>query len=499
MVSGRGALSGTSRDAPLATPNRSRHTRQDGSKRLSRGLLIIWTLGSLLATAGLATLMWQPLAVETLPLDRTLFLPGSTTDGHYQIELDCEACHTEAFGGREVMQGACMECHAAELARVDNSHPRSKFTDPRNADRVALLDARECVACHQEHRPDITSTMGLSLPTDYCHRCHEDIGEERPTHRDLPFDGCANAGCHNFHDNRALYEDFLVDHRDEPDLRPTARIQWVDAPRTANAERRPALGAEDHDAPAELPDLDRWVDEWAGTSHALAGTQCSDCHRDTNGEWSEAVAVENCGACHEQEQEGFLASRHGMRLARALTPMRPALARAPMRAEAAEQRLDCNACHGAHDFDPQFAAAEACLGCHADDHSLAWENTGHADLWRAEISGGAPPGTGVSCATCHLPRGSNPKRRARAVVHHNQNDFLRPREKMVRSSCMECHGLRFSLDALADAALIKSNYDRPPQVSVDSLHFATVLRWQLEGKEPPWKDEVEDERERKRP
>ena len=30
---------------------------------------------------------------------RTLFMPGKTSHGHYQIELRCEACHTEAFGG----------------------------------------------------------------------------------------------------------------------------------------------------------------------------------------------------------------------------------------------------------------------------------------------------------------------------------------------------------------------------------------------------------------
>ena len=52
--------------------------------------------------------------------------------------------------------------------------------------------------------------------SDYCYRCHADVGEERPTHRDLPFDSCANVGCHNFHDNRALYEDFLVEHASEP-------------------------------------------------------------------------------------------------------------------------------------------------------------------------------------------------------------------------------------------------------------------------------------------
>ena len=445
-------------------------------------------MGSLVAAGVLAVLMWQPEWLATAPIDRTVFLPGETTDGHYQIELDCDACHTEGFGGREAMQQACVECHGAELKRVDDSQPKTKFTDPRNADRVALLDARECVTCHREHRPEITSTMGLSLPTDYCYRCHEDVGEERPTHADLPFDSCSNVGCHNFHDNRALYEDFLVEHRDEPALRSPARVRWADWPRAAAASRREPLGAEDHDAPADLPDLERWVAEWVGTSHAEAGTTCGDCHRDTSGAWSDTVAVEQCGACHENEEAGFLASRHGMRLARSLPPMRPALARAAMHPEAADLALDCNACHGAHDFDTKQAAAESCLTCHADDHSLAWEETQHAALWRAEVAGEGAPGTGVSCATCHLPRGTDPRNASRSAVFHNQSDYLRPREKMIRSSCLECHGLPFSLDALADPALVTRNYEGRPATHVESIHFATILRWELEDREPPWEN-----------
>ena len=446
-------------------------------------------MGSLVAAGALGFLLWRPSLFEAMPVDRTVFLPGATSDGHYQIELDCEACHTAGFGGREVIQDACVECHGAELERVDDSHPKSKFVDPRNADRIAVLDARECVTCHQEHRPGITSEMGLSLPSDLCYRCHEDVGEERPTHAGLPFDSCANVGCHNFHDNRALYEDFLVEHRHEPPLRRVARISWTDLPRSVDAESRAPLGPGDHDAPPDLRDLDRWVTEWAGTTHAMAGTQSSDCHRTADGGWSDTVTVENCGACHEFEEEGFLASRHGMRIERSMPPMRPGLARLPMQPEAAEETLDCNACHGAHDFDPQQAAAQACLGCHADEHSLSWERSPHAALWRAEVAGEGSPGSGVSCATCHLPRGSDPRRRSRSVVFHNQNAFLRPREKQIRSSCLECHGLPFVLDSLADPELVTTNYAGPPSVHVESIHYASVLRWKLEGREPPWQDE----------
>lgn len=138
-----------------------------------------------------------------------VFLPGATSHGHYQIEATCDLCHTPLMG---VKQDACLKCHASELEIVEDSHPPKKFRDPRNADRVAALDARQCVTCHREHVPEITRAVGVTMPTDYCYRCHANIGEERPSHVGLAFQRCNSAGCHNLHDNRALYEDFLVRH-----------------------------------------------------------------------------------------------------------------------------------------------------------------------------------------------------------------------------------------------------------------------------------------------
>ena len=45
--------------------------------------------------------------------DKTELLIGETTYGHYQIEMSCSTCHTEAFGGGEVIQEACVQCHGA--------------------------------------------------------------------------------------------------------------------------------------------------------------------------------------------------------------------------------------------------------------------------------------------------------------------------------------------------------------------------------------------------
>ena len=99
----------------------------------------------LVTTLGVAVF----LAFRMTGEDRSVFMPGSMIDGHHQIALACDRCHTP-FGG--VSQEACLDCHQAELETARDSHPEGKFTDPRNAALLVRLDARRCVACHTEHR-----------------------------------------------------------------------------------------------------------------------------------------------------------------------------------------------------------------------------------------------------------------------------------------------------------------------------------------------------------
>ena len=94
---------------------------------------------------------------------------------------------------------------------------------------------------------------------------------------------------------------------------------------------------------------------------------------------------------------------------------------------------------------------------------------GHYALWQAEIAGAAPPGTGVGCATCHMAKS---KRRGAVVASHNQNEILRPNTKMIRPVCLDCHGLRFAIDAQADAERVASNFQGKPEVHVESVAWA---------------------------
>jgi hypothetical protein len=416
--------------------------------------------------------------------DRTLFLIGRTTDGHHQIELACDSCHTSAFGGGEVLQKACMQCHGEALAQANDSHPRSKFTDPRNANRVAILDARYCVTCHREHRPGITLAMGLTLPGDYCFKCHETISKERPSHKDLAFDSCASGGCHNFHDNRALYEDFLAAHLHEVPLKADARVAvsdrnadaaWVERAKAA-LDRVPAVPAA-----SGKPTDPAILHDWETTLHAKAGVACVDCHMTKPAgtlaaQWIDKPGHASCAGCHAAETAGFVAGRHGMRLAAGLsvplTPMSPAMARLPMRADAHDATLGCVTCHGAHRFDVRRAAVEACTGCHADEHTRNYAKSAHAAAWEAERAGARPAGQGVSCATCHMPREIHRGEQGdRVLAQHNQNMNLRPNEKMVRSVCLNCHGLGLAIDALADPDVVRSNFTLLPSRHVESLDW----------------------------
>ncbi|MEN8167602.1 MAG: cytochrome c3 family protein [Pseudomonadota bacterium] len=437
----------------------------NGRKLFVWGLWILMTLG-----------LMGYLAATLLSESPAIFLPGKTTDGHYQIESACTACHT-TFGG--VKQDACIKCHGEELETVNDSHPPKKFTDPRNAPKLALVDARRCVSCHREHRPAITREMGVTLAQDYCLYCHEDIATDRPSHASLPFDGCRD--CHLYHDNTALHEDYLIKHLNEPDTRAQANMpqrNLLASYRLTAHHSLEALTADEQDAPISVER--KVIDDWEASSHAGNGVNCLACHghsekpqpHEGTAAWTDKPDHEACARCHAEEAAGFLAGRHGMRLALGLTPMQTDAARRQMTDESS-QHLSCVACHPAHRFDTRPAVVEACLGCHADEHSRNYRASPHYLLWQAETAGHGEPGSGVSCATCHLPRYRFKHKSVETVrVQHNQNLNLRPNQKMIRRVCIHCHGLAFTIDSLADSALIDKNFTGKPAKHIESLNMA---------------------------
>lgn len=443
--------------------------------------------------------------------DKQALLIGEASYGHYQIELTCTACHSEAFGGPELIQDACLSCHENELDAAHDSHPKKKFNDPRNADLLEIIDARYCVSCHTEHQKEQTLAMGLTIPEDYCFHCHEDIGKDRPSHQDLAFDSCASAGCHNYHDNRALYENFLVENSSGPWLNAIAKIG------SANDINRSAIAAAKKSNPTDSVKFERKIQEypqihsqWLNSAHAgimsintpdekdllssqvdakpaettalssqsntdtsKANVNCGGCHTDDTGQWLVHPGVEQCQTCHSGETKGFLQGKHGLRLAHGLSSITPGESYLPMKGETLDTGHSCVACHGAHDFNTRRAAQDSCLDCHNDQHSLAFKQSPHGQLFDKANKGEIPLEQSVSCATCHMPRlpvstgsGGNTY-----IVEHNQNLNLRPNEKMIRPVCMQCHSLGFAIDALADDALIKNNFTGQPSVHIPSIDW----------------------------
>lgn len=439
------------------------------------------------ATASL--LLFGYLGYRMLGDDKTVYVTGIATDGHHQIEQKCELCHTKPFGGGEVIQDACVNCHGDELKHIDDSHPKSKFVDPRNAALVSILDARYCSSCHVEHQQPRTRAMGVTLPDDFCYRCHQDIGNDRASHKDLPFNGCASAGCHNYHDNRSLYEDFLVKQGRQPDLLANPQLPQRNLAEffyRKHGENARPLSINDIDAAGESYTNPVILGQWATSAHAGGGVNCSVCHQPGKSSWSEKPGTAQCQSCHQQESKGFSSGKHGMRDAAGLGPMSPALARIPMHKDARDKSLDCNSCHNPHSVDLVPARVDSCLQCHNDEHSVAYNSSPHAQV---------PKGKGklnsinqrqasqqVTCASCHMPRlNVNDEGIDRIMVQHNQNDNLRPNEKMARQICLQCHGMQFTLDSLADKDLIKRNFTGRAKTRIPSIDWA-LLRGQSSSK-----------------
>jgi hypothetical protein len=425
-------------------------------------------------------------AVVQKRTQRELLLPGPTSSGHHQIESKCEGCH-KPFGG--VAEDACLKCHGAALTAQNDSHAVDKFTDPGRAPMLAHIDARSCLPCHREHRPEGRQRGSVTVAQDFCFPCHAEVRSQRPSHRDLAATSCADVGCHNYHDNRALYGELLVKHRDEPATRARGALPLLTAFAVATVGETPGTAPVRRplgEAQANVASLLAGQEEvagatraWAESAHARAGVNCSGCHgkevtRADFGNWK--VPMQTCAGCHEPEQNGFLAGKHGMRLAQELTAMRPAQARLPMRPSAHGRELGCNTCHAAHAYDTAAAAVEACESCHADRHTRAYRGSAHFALWQAERTGEGRPGSGVSCATCHLPRRPAGTGGKAVAAVHNQNDNLRPPDRMARDVCGHCHGLAFSLQALADPAAGNWNYYGPPgpvRTAMDLVKGAT--------------------------
>lgn len=213
------------------------------------------------------------------------------------------------------------------------------------------------------------------------------------------------------------------------------------------------------------------VELWQPSAHALNDVNCASCHQ--NDESNEFVANpdhESCRSCHEQPVDTFLLGKHGVRLLEGESPLTPAMARIPMKQDAFDQQMTCNACHNVHSVNTMQASVDSCLTCHDDTHSLNYENSKHAKAVFAGQPLPRPGSESVTCASCHLPRTAHKSAEGVQVakVNHNNTFTLKPRDRMVGEVCMNCHGVEYSYNSIFDDDLVEANFARPP-----TLHHQT--------------------------
>lgn len=223
--------------------------------------------------------------------------------------------------------------------------------------------------------------------------------------------------------------------------------------------------------------------QWQSSVHALAEVNCSTCHQtgDPQG-FVISPSQESCQSCHSSEVETFLLGKHGVRLLEDLTPLSPAMARLPMKPESLDRQMTCNTCHNVHSVNTQDAAVDACLTCHNDRHSLNYSTSKHAQMFVAEGPLPRPSSQSVTCATCHLPRQRVQEAGSPTVmVNHNNTFTLKPRDRMVKEVCMNCHGLGFAWNSIFDNALVEANFSHPPTLNSPSLEMVHQLEKRRSG------------------
>jgi predicted CXXCH cytochrome family protein len=338
------------------------------------------------------------------------------------------------------------------------------FDDPRWASSQEAERALQCIGCHREHHGE---SRALQVDAGFCFACHDDVVRKRASHATFAPATCGNSGCHNYHDNSVLNEAFLREELAAPVLAsgPGLRAE----PRMLSRHARQGAPAAVAQVPAGLDGDSKIIARWQGSAHAGADVGCADCHQPKGQALILRPGRTVCAECHDFAAATFVTGQHGVRGRVGLAPLEPRLARLPMRAPHPQQPavLDCGSCHEPHRVDTTVAATSACLGCHADRHSLAFVDSPHARRHGSAI------GDAMTCATCHMPRTMSPDE-PKVVVEHGNTFTLRPRDRMLGSVCLDCHGLAFAMSSLYDDALVENNFRGRPRTRHPTLDVLTT-------------------------
>jgi hypothetical protein len=414
-----------------------------------------WVLAALVLGLFVAWPIWTfyESRAEEAPAERfradRMWMAGSLSQVHSDLEKNCTACHTEPFVA--VRDQACLSCHTGIHDHADPFRLAAAGPQAQGWGKVRLAFQQafnrppgRCVDCHTEHQgpQEMTPT-----PQRFCSDCHAGLSERLPDTR------LGDAG------------DFGRQH---PEFQPSVLVRWegerpvmqrVPLDRQPRENSNLKFPHDLHLAPAG--GVARMARRLAGEHGFGAKLECADCHVPTpDGVRFQPVDMEgDCAMCHSLAFDrvgGTVRTlRHGApaqvvadlrEFYRGRTPPRPqalgetarrrpgdaaslgtalqfnrALAAAPARAEQAIRAVfspggacfDCHQVQGPRPgtldyrirpvafpvrymhkgwFDHRPHQQEACSSCHAAEGSSS-----ATDLLLPDLA---------SCRTCHGGEGS---------------------------------------------------------------------------------------------
>jgi predicted CXXCH cytochrome family protein len=410
-----------------------------------------WTLSILVLVVFLAWPIWtfyerqgQPASARGFHADR-LWLSGSLSQVHANLENDCTACHARPF--EAVRDDSCVACHTNIHDHGDQARLARARPDATGWARVQLafqetfgLTPGRCVDCHTEHEgpQEMAPT-----PQRFCADCHGGLTDRLPDTR------LGNAG------------DFGSAH---PEFQPSVLIRWDGE---TPVMQRVSLGGRPRESSNLRFPHALHLDPRSGVSQMArrlsrdhgfgASLACADCHVPTpDGTRFQPVDMEgDCAMCHSlafDEVGGTVRTlRHGSpeqvvadlrEFFRGRVPPPPSVLlpdgrrRPGTSAQIRNTIRFVEARHGAATRADQairgvFSQGGACYDCHQVDAppggSLAFRIRPVAFPTRYMHHGWFDhrPHRQAQCSSCHAAEGSQ-----------SANDLLLPNLQ----SCRSCHG-----------------------------------------------------------
>ena len=377
----------------------------------------------------------------------------------------CGACHTPFRG---VSNEACLRCHEAALAAAEDSHPaeqvprpaqRRPRRRPRRA-RLRHLPPRARARSHPRGRRHAPRRLLRGLPPGHRPRAAE---PRAPS----PSTGAPRGVPPLPRQPRAL--------RGLPRPAPP-RARGAPAPRVAAARCRPQGPARAHRrrvgrAAARRAPTAASSARGTGSAHArsrrrLRGLPRRARRRDRDDGMERPARPRRLRALPRRTRSAASsAASTGCARPPASRRSRRAMARAADAARGA--RRAASAASPATPRTPTTparprwtpASAATTTGTAAPTRLDAPLRSGSASSRARPRPAPASPARPATCpAASTAPRGADVVR-----VDHDQNDNLRPRDKMLRSACLACHGLGFAIDALADEELSRATSTAGPR------------------------------------